>query len=182
MIVVTASGFIPEKPRLNVFANSQNCKFDVVAIRRENQNGEWVNVYERASFVVWGQEAERVASRLDSGHTVMASGRQKTSRWTDDGGSQRSKVEYELLSWERLQTSGSNHGEGPKPAGNEHSDRGTDTRRYGSPAPQARQPQHHTSGADNRPPLRFARPQPSEGSNGEGHPRRDRQNSGDMIP
>lgn len=181
MIVITAIGFIGEKPRLNIFTNSMNCEFDVVATRREKQGGDWVNVYERASFVVWGEEAERVASRLDCGHVVTATGRQKTSKWTDDGGSQRSKVKYELLSWERMQMSGGNRGGGANQTCVDQPDKGADARRNGSQSPyQGRPPQpQRVEDQESRPPMRYAKPRAPVPQEGHGH---QWHQPGDMIP
>lgn len=185
MIVVTAVGFIADKPKLNVFPNSQNCEFDVVSTRREKQGNEWVSVYERATFIVWGEEAERIASRLDRGHVVTATGRQKTSKWTDGQGIQRSKIKFDLLSWEKLHTASS--GSSSRPEGNQdgggHHDDGYDNRRQGGQPPRstARSEPHQSSyGNANRPPMRYARPSPAEQRHH--HPDQSGQDVPDMIP
>lgn len=100
MISVTASGFVPNKPQLQYFpSNRQKVEFDVVSQRRAYVDGAWKTVYERATFVSWGEEAEDIATHLDKGSNVSCTGLQETSEWTDKDGNKRSKVRYQLTAW-----------------------------------------------------------------------------------
>ena len=141
MIVVTATGFIGEKPMLISFKNADKVEFDVISSSRIKSGGEWVTQFERATFVAWGEDAIRIAELLDRGQVVTATGVQKTSKWTDDSGQTRSKVRYELMRWERVFM--------PKP---ETGVRGDQHGGQAEPVNQRAQTQVH------RPPQRFAKP------------------------
>lgn len=100
MISVTATGFIGEKPQLQVVsASSQKVEFDVIWGRRAFSAGQWKTAWERATFVAWGEEAERIAGSLDKGNNVSCTGLQETSEWTDRDGNKRSKVKFKLTAW-----------------------------------------------------------------------------------
>lgn len=101
MITVTAHGFLAEKPQLEVFGqNRQKAEFDVLWNRRQNVGGEWKTVWERATFIAWGEDAERVASTLEKGSEVSCTGLQETSEWIDRAtGAKRYRVRYKLTAW-----------------------------------------------------------------------------------
>ena len=100
MISVTATGFIGEKPQLQVVsATSQKVEFDVIWGRRAFSAGQWKTAWERATFVAWGEEAERIAGSLDKGSNVSCTGLQETSDWADRDGNKRSKVKFRLTAW-----------------------------------------------------------------------------------
>lgn len=101
MINVTATGFIGEKPQLQVVgAISQKVEFDVIWNRRSLSGGEWKTIWERATFVAWGEEAEHIAESLDKGSNVSCTGLQETSEWVDRAtGQKRSKVKFKLTAW-----------------------------------------------------------------------------------
>lgn len=104
MIAVFATGFIPKKPELEYLGprRTRKCTFAVVWERRARVAGDWVSVYERATFEAWDDEAERVASTLDRGFTVTCSGTQTSSDWTDGSGANRRTVRYKLTDWNIL--------------------------------------------------------------------------------
>lgn len=100
MITVTATGFMGEKPQLQVVGTtSQKVEFDVIWGRRAFSAGQWKTAWERATFVAWGEEAERVAGSLDKGSNVSCTGLQETSEWADRDGNKRSKVKFRLTAW-----------------------------------------------------------------------------------
>lgn len=100
MITVFASGFIAEKPSLQlVGAKSAKCEFTVIWAKPEYRDGEWKTAWERATFTAWDTEAERVASRLDKGTRVTCTGLQETSSWQGTDGSKRYRTGYRLTSW-----------------------------------------------------------------------------------
>lgn len=102
MITITASGFIAKKPELQLVGakRTPKCEFDVVDSRREWRDGQWETVWERATFVAWSEEAEKVAERLDKGYVVTCTGLQETSIWTDSSQTKRKTVKYKLTAWE----------------------------------------------------------------------------------
>lgn len=101
MITIMASGFIAEKPELLLVGatNTAKCEFDVVSGRREYRKGNPETVWERATFVAWDAEAEKIAERLDRGTSVTCTGLQETSTWTDGSGQKRRKVKHRLTAW-----------------------------------------------------------------------------------
>lgn len=107
MITINAAGFIPAKPELQLVGpkRQHKCEFTVVAQRRHFVKGELETVWERAVFVAWDEEADRIASTLDKGMDVHCTGTQETSKWTDGGGQQRQTVRFKLLSWQVLRRS-----------------------------------------------------------------------------
>lgn len=144
MITVTAVGFISEKPQLvPVTANSQKCEFDVVWGRSAKEAGTWVTKWERATFVAWNEEAERIATQFEKGHDVTCTGVQETSTWEDrQSGQKRFKVKYRLTAWNRHfqpQGGGGNRSDrDARPAAPQQPSRAPynqpqDTRRYNSP-------------------------------------------------
>jgi single-stranded DNA-binding protein len=102
MITITASGFIARKPELVLVGakRTPKCEFTVCDVRRDFQNGEWVDVWEYVTFVAWREEAEKVASRLDKGHTITCTGLQETSTWTDQQQVKHKSVKYRLTAWD----------------------------------------------------------------------------------
>jgi single-stranded DNA-binding protein len=100
MITCFAHGFIAEKPAVEmVGAGSCKCEFNVLWSRSVKRGGSWDTVWERATFVAWNDEAERVASRLDKGSRVTCTGTQETHSWDDQSGRKRYITKYRLTSW-----------------------------------------------------------------------------------
>ncbi len=101
MICIFATGFIGEKPELVYVGSNQKrkCEFDVVSERPVRQGDGWGKTWERATFVAWDEEAEKIASTLEKGYTVTCTGNQETSRYADDAGAARKAVRYRLTSW-----------------------------------------------------------------------------------
>lgn len=100
MISCFAHGFVPEKPAVKLIgANKAKCEFTVVSPRSVKRSDGWETVWERATFVAWDDEAERVASRLDRGVIVTCTGNQETSVWTDSAGAKHYSTKYRLTSW-----------------------------------------------------------------------------------
>lgn len=164
MISISASGFIAEKPELQLVGSkkTKKCEFTVVDQRRAWTDGEWKTVWERVTFVAWGEEAEKVASILDKGFNVFCTGLQETHKWLDSEQRQRQVVKYALTAWsiERrgLQPDAR---EGAAPA------QGQPSRRAQAPLPPRRQDQgfgngesHHVEGD------RQHSPQPPQGASG----------------
>lgn len=102
MITITAAGFLAEKPVLTVVSPTRCvCEFTVLSSRSKKREGEWVKVWERAVFFVWGEEAEKVAKYLDKGSDVVCTGVQETETWTPRGTTEtRFITKYKLTSWE----------------------------------------------------------------------------------
>lgn len=101
MISIFASGFITGKPELQLVGTKRlrKCEFAVVATRRALQNGTWQDVWERATFVAWDEEAEKIASTLDKGFQVSCTGTQETNHWEDSAGGKHKSVKYKLTAW-----------------------------------------------------------------------------------
>ena len=121
MISITAAGFIGEKPELLLVGsnNTAKCEFDVVWGRREYKRGEWVTAWERATFVAWEAEAEKIAERLDKGFNVTCTGLQETSTWQDKAGQKHRTIKYRLTAWiveSRHAPSQEEHGQREQPA------------------------------------------------------------------
>lgn len=104
MISVCAVGFLAEKPVLNlVREHLRVCEFTVLSTRRKKRDGELVTVWERAIFVAWGDEAERIASVLDKGSNVVVTGSQETEAWKPQGSADmRYTTKYRVTSWELM--------------------------------------------------------------------------------
>jgi len=105
MMTLNAVGFVPDKPELTLVGSKgrRKCEFDVVSSRRENRNGEWVDVWERATFVAWEEDAQRCAEKLEAGMDIHAVGLQETSSWTPQGATKPVyRTKYRLLHWERV--------------------------------------------------------------------------------
>ncbi len=130
MITIVATGFIPAKPELLLVGNKRRkkCEFTVVDSRRAWADGGWETVWERAVFVAWDEEAERVASTLDKGTNVTCTGMQETSKWVDNSGQARQAVKYRLTAWQidrRGRTGeGSDHREPHRTESQAHPDAG----------------------------------------------------------
>lgn len=100
MISIFAHGFIGKKPELLLLGTNRRRKveFDVIWERREKDrgSGEWVSIYERATFVAWDEDAEHIAERFDKGTEVTCTGTQRTSKWTPKEGPERTYKKYDL--------------------------------------------------------------------------------------
>jgi len=100
MISCFANGFIAEKPSIQmVGTNRAKCEITVIWGRSVKRGTEWETAWERAVFVAWDEEAERVASRLDKGTRVSCTGTQETSSWADGTGQKRYSTKFRLTSW-----------------------------------------------------------------------------------
>ena len=101
MISIFATGFLDRKPELELVGakRAHKCLFDVIWERRKFKDGEWVSVWERATFEAWDDLADKVASTLDRGFTVNCTGTQETSEWHAGDGSRRKAVRYQLATW-----------------------------------------------------------------------------------
>lgn len=98
MITITAVGYCKEKPSLRVFqSGAQKCEFEVVdkSFRKVGDN-KWEPIYEAATFVAWGDQAQLIAEKLEAGTNLEATGRQETSHWIDEAGKHRSRVLFKL--------------------------------------------------------------------------------------
>ncbi len=137
MISVFANGFIGRKPELLLVGTNrrQKVEFDVISERREKDraSGEWVSVYERATFVAWDEEAMQIAERFDKGTELTCVGTQRTSKWKPPDGPERTFVKYDLDRWEIIRRRPANVAEG----GQQHQQR--------PPAPTGAGPQQSRS-------------------------------------
>ena len=61
--------------------------------RRKNAEGEWVEVTEWHSVVVWQRQAENCAQYLKKGRQVFIEGRIQTRKWADRDGNDRYTTE-----------------------------------------------------------------------------------------
>jgi single-stranded DNA-binding protein len=153
VITTIAVGFIAEKPEVVILGakGARKCEFDVIWGRRALKNNEWVTVWERATFVAWNDEAEKVAERLEKGSNVTCTGTQETDSWVPQGGgSKQYRVKYALTSWIKYpkQQPPSKDGQGQQ--------RGMPAERGGyqqraqpaRPAPASRPPRERDSGGE----------------------------------
>ena len=103
MITVFAHGFVGEKPELQRVGKTHKVEFDVVSQRsvRNKESQQWDKVWERATFVAWDDEAERIASTLDKGNNVTCTGVQETSSWVDNAGKKQYRTKYKLTAWNK---------------------------------------------------------------------------------
>ena len=120
MITRFAHGFIAEKPTVEMVGlRSCKCEFNALWSRREKRGDAWETVWERATFVAWDDEAERVASRLDKGSRVTCTGTQETKSGNDPTGKKRYITKYRLTSWsvepQRQQQVGEDRSMGARP-------------------------------------------------------------------
>ena len=99
MFVLTAVGFCPKQPQLKVI-RPDLCKLEFELCAKRFTRGE--EVIESATFVVWNDEAQRLAEKLVPGVELMVTGRQETSRYEVDG-SPRSRTVYALTDLQFLQ-------------------------------------------------------------------------------
>lgn len=116
MFSITATGFVAEKPMLEYLSrDTRVVEFDVVSSRRGYVAGEWKTFWERATFVAWNDEAEKICAILDKHSNVFCTGLQETSEWVDkESGKKRYKTKYRLTAWTKeyqhqTQTGDSNH-------------------------------------------------------------------------
>lgn len=184
MISIHAEGYLSEKPVQQVFANSTKVEFDVVSRRLTKENGQWKELYERATFYAWNEEADRVVNLLDKGSSVHCVGFQETDSWTDNDGRQHRRVKYRLTGWMKVPSQQPRPGSGEQ--SQEHSGRshnagapaqGRSYQRQQQPAPKGQQGQQPYRGTrqqtppepphDDRPPYGSSAP-PSGGY--ESHP------------
>lgn len=99
MFVLTAVGFCPKQPQLKVI-RPDLCKLEFELCAKRFTRGE--EVIESATFVVWNDEAQRLAEKLVPGVELMVTGRQETSRYEVDG-SPRSRTVYAMTDLQFLQ-------------------------------------------------------------------------------
>jgi len=99
MITIVAEGFLAENPAVELIGQSRKCEITVLWARSARKGSEWVTVWERAIFVAWDDEAERLASMLEKGSDVACTGVQETSTWIDRTGATRYSTRYRLTYW-----------------------------------------------------------------------------------
>lgn len=70
------------------------CSFTVaVNERKKNQQGEWEDYPNFIDCTLFGVRAEKLAQYLTKGTKVAVAGRLHQSRWQDDKGNNRSRIE-----------------------------------------------------------------------------------------
>ena len=87
-------------PELVPTGNGHCLRFEVVWKRSHKVRGEWQSSYESVTFVAWDRTAEQLAERLSPGRVITCTGRQETSRWTDDKGVNQERVTYRLTDFQ----------------------------------------------------------------------------------
>lgn len=157
MITVCAHGFVGEKPELQrVSSKSHKVEFDVVSQRsvRNRESQQWEKVWERATFVAWDEEAEKIASTLDKGNTVTCTGLQETSSWLDSAtGKKQYRTKYKLTAWSKEYQARSESGGRGEPGNSRaqgqqrHSTDDGDGPHFRDEAPRQREPQQTRSAA-----------------------------------
>lgn len=147
MITISAVGFLAEKPVLKMIGGGHRvCDLTVLSSRSERRQGEWVKVWERAVFVAWDDEAERIASRLEKGSDVVCTGTQETQCWSPKGSTEkRYTTKYRLTAWQVLPRN-------REPQGGDESQGGAERRQRGEQLQQS--PMRHAE-----PPARYAKPE-----------------------
>lgn len=155
MITITAAGFLAEKPVLKLIGDGQRvCDLTVLSSRSERRQGEWVKVWERAIFVAWDDEAERIASRLEKGSDVVCTGTQETHCWSPRGTSEkRYTTKYRLTAWQVLPKNRAPQGSEDSQGGDDRPQRAPTRRaeppaRYSKPDPQSHHPLADDGNAD----------------------------------
>ncbi|MDR1720858.1 MAG: single-stranded DNA-binding protein [Endomicrobium sp.] len=72
------------------------CSFDIAISRRmkDTTTGDWIDAEPTfVPIIVWGEQAERCAGRLEKGFPVHVEGRLQTNKWEGNDGIKRSRLE-----------------------------------------------------------------------------------------
>jgi single-strand DNA-binding protein len=73
---------------------SQVCSFSIAVSKRyRDKQGNWQEDTSFVDIVLWGQQAENISQRGKKGYAVLVEGKLKSSRWEDQSGAKRSKLE-----------------------------------------------------------------------------------------
>jgi single-stranded DNA-binding protein len=104
MMTITATGFIAQQPELLTVGDrhARKCEVAVVDSRWISVNGNAQRIWERVVFVAWDEQAEKLASILETGSHVCCTGLLETHHWTDKKGNRRSNPRYRLTAWSLL--------------------------------------------------------------------------------
>jgi len=95
-ISFSAAANLTAAPELRYTPNARPVATVRLAVnsRRRTADGEWVDV--ATTFLdgtVWGEQAERAASRLQKGDRVVVTGTLVTRTWIGEDGTERRKLE-----------------------------------------------------------------------------------------
>ncbi len=92
---VEISGNLGRDPELRATASGTSvCSFSVcVNDRRQNQDGEWVDVPNWVDVTFFGKRAESIEKYLSKGSLVFVAGKLHQNKWQDKNGNNRSKLE-----------------------------------------------------------------------------------------
>jgi single-strand DNA-binding protein len=91
---VTIMGNLTRSPELKQTPSGQSVVSFSLALNRSYKNtaDEWVEATDYVDITAWGQLAEQISQRLDTGSRVLVSGRLQSRSWEKDG-VKRSKLE-----------------------------------------------------------------------------------------
>ncbi|CAB4182543.1 Ssb Single-stranded DNA-binding protein [uncultured Caudovirales phage] len=91
---VTIMGNLTRSPELKQTPSGQSVAAFSLALNRSYKNtaDEWVEATDYVDITAWGQLAEQISQRLDTGSRVLVSGRLQSRSWEKDG-VKRSKLE-----------------------------------------------------------------------------------------
>lgn len=164
-IKVIAEGFIPEQPPLIQVGLTVKCEFDVCAKRsvKNRQTGAFEEVQEYATFIAWGEEAEKLSDTLVPGREVSAMGIQETSRWIDSATQQkRSRKVFKLIHLEIKRRAPAQQGQDKQDPGRA-APRNQNRNYQHRDNPQSRQPEgHYDDGYDDGNPEPLVRQPPRQ--------------------
>lgn len=91
---VEISGNLGRDPELRATQSGmQICTFSVCVNDRKKQGDKWVDVPNWVDVVFFGNRAESIDRYLSKGSLVFVAGRLRQSKWQDDKGNNRSKLE-----------------------------------------------------------------------------------------
>lgn len=91
---VEISGNLGRDPELRATQSGmQICTFSVCVNDRKKQGDRWVDVPNWVDVVFFGNRAESIDRYLSKGSLVFVAGRLRQSKWQDDKGNNRSKLE-----------------------------------------------------------------------------------------
>lgn len=84
--LVMLSGRLTRDPEISKSDKYTNCKFGIAVNRRfKAKSGEWQDDTSFFNVIVWGDAAERLATRLKKGYAVVVEGKLKSNSWEKDG-------------------------------------------------------------------------------------------------
>ncbi len=91
---VSISGNLTRNAELKTAGNTQISRFSVaVNERRRNASGEWEDYPNYIDCIMFGARAEKLNQYLVKGTKVAIEGRLHQSRWQDESGNNRSRLE-----------------------------------------------------------------------------------------